>query len=135
MSVASITLGQVRAATMPGVRPSRLSRIVCPPLGLLAMLLVLTPQSMFNELPRFLVVWGTFAITLVLGLIGYAAAKEAGLNPWTTPVALNAVYYFIRYGWGTVATEYWEDYPWETTPLLRMNFRRFGVWENLPGGC
>jgi len=99
------------------------------------MLLVLTPQSMFNELPRLLVVWGTFAITLVLGLIGYAAAKEAGLNPWTTPVALNAVYYFIRYGWGTVATEYWEDYPWETNPLLRMNFHRFGVWENLPGGC
>jgi hypothetical protein len=116
-------------------RSLRGAPIACALLALIGIVLSLFPQADFVDLPREWAIWGTFGILLCLAAGGYAAAKAARQSPWIAPISLISIYYFVRYGWGTVVAQYWENYPWQAYPLLRWNFHRFGVWQYLPGGC
>jgi hypothetical protein len=108
--------------------------ILCALLALLGVSIAIVPQSAFMDLPRTTVVWGTFFTLLLLAGLGYGAAKSVGESPWITPISLITIIFFVRYGWGAVVVQYWEEYPWRTGPM-RWFFHRFGVWQFLPAGC
>jgi hypothetical protein len=119
----------------PRMGTASLVSTACVLLGGVGLSLALLPQRLFMDLPRELVVWATFTILFVLMAAGYIAARSFGQSPWIAPVSLLGIYFFMRYGWGTVVANYWENYPWQAYPALRWNFHRFGVWEYLPIGC
>jgi hypothetical protein len=121
---------RVRRNALAAVAP-----IACTFLALSGTALAIVPQSVWMELPRPIVVWSTFAGLLAITIGAYTAAKAAGHSPWIAPTSLLAIYYFFRYGWGTLVVNYCEDYPWLRYPQFRWYFHRFGVWQYLPAGC
>jgi hypothetical protein len=109
--------------------------MACTLLGIIGVSLAMVPQSTWVDLPRTAVIWVTFFGLLALAVAGYSAAKAAGQNPWIAPISLVSIYYFFRFGWGTLVIQYCEDFPWVQYPRFRWYFHRFGVWQYLPGGC
>lgn len=140
MSIALSSSGLASSGVRPALtrRPQNLGVLI--PLAsvyfaVIGCAVLLVPQSTFVSLRRAVIVWMTFAVLLCAAASAYCIARRAGLSPWTTPVSLITIYYFIRYGWGTLVAEYWEHYPWKAYPHLRWNFHRFGVWQHLPAAC
>jgi hypothetical protein len=127
-------------AAIPGRRARRASiasivPMACTFLGLVGVSLAMVPQATWVDLPRPFLIWSTFFGLLALAVAGYSAAKAAGQNPWIAPISLVSIYFFFRFGWGTLVIQYCEDYPWLQFPRHRWTFHRFGVWQYLPGGC
>jgi hypothetical protein len=120
---------------VPRTNVAAIVPMACTLLLLIGASLAMIPQSTWTELPRTFLVWSTFFGTLALAVAGYWAAKAAGQNPWVAPISLISIYYFFRYGWGTLVIQYCENYPWVQYPRFRWNFHRFGMWTYLPGGC
>src|SRR5215472_11811634 len=108
---------------------------VCAVLTLIGVALALVPQSAWLDLPRPLVIWSTAIGLLGLWVGAYHAARAAGHSPWIAPISLLDITYFLRFGWGTLATEYCENYPFIHFPRYRWLFHDYGVWTYLPGGC
>lgn len=136
LSASGLASGGMRPALTR--RPQRLGVLIPLAISFFAVMgcaVLLVPQPTFVSLPRGLILWMTFAVLLGMAACAYCIARRAGLNPWTTPVSLITIYYFIRYGWGTLVAEYWEDYPWKAYPHLRWSFHRFGIWQHLPAAC
>jgi hypothetical protein len=127
---ASVPVRRARRNDVAAITP-----IACTFLALLGLVIALVPRSVWPDLPRTLVVWSTFAGLLGIMFGGYTAAKIGGHSPWVAPVSLLSIYYFFRYGWGTLVVNYCEDYPWVRYPQFRWYFHRFGVWQYLPNGC
>lgn len=100
-----------------------------------ALLLLLVGRSNFEALPRPVIIWMTAGFLALLAAHGYVTARASGMIPWIAPVFLVAFYFFFRYGVGSLAANYWHEYPWEVHPIMRMNFFRFGVWHFLPRAC
>src|SRR4051794_23399313 len=121
---------RVRQASLAALTP-----IVCAALALVGLSLALVPQAAWLELPRPLVIWSTALGLFGLSIACYHAARVAGHSPWIAPISLLGITYFMRFGWGTLVTQYCEDYPWVHFPRYRWLFHAYGVWQYLPGGC
>jgi hypothetical protein len=127
---AALPVQRLRRNTVAAVTP-----IACTFLAMVGAGLSFVPQSVWLDLPRPLVVWSTFFALAGVMFGARYAARAAGHSPWIAPISLLAIYFFFRYGWGTLVVNYCEIYPWQRHPHFRWTFHRFGVWAYLPAGC
>lgn len=112
------------------------SVLVYPLTAAMAVALLLVPVNSFGSLfSSPVIVWGTALVTLGLGVHGYRLSRRRGENPWLAPRSLLMLFFFFKFGWGSLVVYYWDSLPWEAVPLLRDRFVAFGVRENLENAC
>ena len=81
-----------------------------------------------------IIVWGTFLVTLMVAVAGYAIARKDSDNPCVEPTFLLTGYYFFKFGLGALLIYYWDRYPWHSR-LLAERFLTFGIRDNLANAC
>jgi hypothetical protein len=112
------------------------SVLVYPLAAALAVALLLIPVNSLHTLfSEPVIVWGTTLITLALGVHGYRLSRRQGENPWLAPRSLLMLFFFFKFGWGSLVVYYWDSLPWEAVPMLRDRFITFGVRANLANAC
>jgi len=67
--------------------------------------------------------------------VAYLRARRQGGNPWIDPAFLITAFFGYKYGFGSLATNYWSALSWTDTPGIGTMFERWGIWENLPAAC
>lgn len=114
----------------------KLSTLVYPLAAAMVAALLLVPVNSFHSLFGSAgSVWGTALVTLGLGIHGYRLSRRAGENPWLAPRSLLMLFFFFKFGWGSLVVYYWDSLPWEAVPALRDRFATFGVRANLENAC
>jgi hypothetical protein len=103
--------------------------------GLLALVLLTLPFRAFESLDRTLVVWGTAGVLVALTLTALLSAWRHTRNPWLDPAFLIVGFFAFKYGFGTLAVNYWSSLSWRETPGVESMFERWGIWDNLPAAC
>ena len=99
-------------------------------LGLLSI-----PFGQFSDFrSEEVLVWGTFLVTLLVAVGGYAIARGDSDNPFVEPTFLLPGYYFVKFGMGAPLIYYWDRYPWHSL-LLAERFVTFGIRDNLANAC
>lgn len=101
----------------------------------LAVVLLLVPFRAFEALEREWVIWGTAALLLAMPVLAYRRAARGGRNPWIDPAFVLTAFFGYKYGFGTLATNYWSSLAWAENPGISTMFERWGIWENLPAAC
>jgi hypothetical protein len=99
-----------------------------------AILLLISPIRLLEELPIGLVAWETAAITLVLFVKAQQEARARGQNPWTSVAPLVQGWVFVRYGIGALLIYYWDQYEW-IVPGLERRYHVLPGREHLLGAC
>jgi hypothetical protein len=125
------------AVTEPTAR-YRESRMNTVPVVFCAMcgaVLVLISRKLSVEIPPSAIIWSTVCILLALCAYHRRVAIEHGENPWISPFPLTMNYFFVRYGLGALVVYYWDSYPWEALPALKMRFYEHGGRQNLEPAC
>lgn len=85
-------------------------------------------------LPRWAIVWSTAGLIYLAFRQTWQWGRRRGV-PWADMSCLVMLLYFIKYGVGAVAVQYWDSLPWTIYPGLGQTFLRWGIWENLPTAC
>ena len=88
-----------------------------------------------DSLEREWVIWGTAALLLAIPAAAYLRARRRGGNPWIDPAFLITAFFGYKYGFGSIATNYWSALSWADSPGIGTMFERWGIWENLPAAC
>jgi hypothetical protein len=131
---------RVSQATADGVAaPAAARRFGAPPVMavaiLLAVILLTLPFRTFSDFDRELVVWGTAVILVALAVTALVSARRRPGNPWLDPAFLIVGFFAYKYGFGTLAVNYWSALSWRETPGVESMFERWGIWEHLPAAC
>jgi hypothetical protein len=126
---AVVTAAPVQAVRRFGAPPAMAAA------GLLSLVLLVLPFRAFDDLDRDLVVWGTAAILIGLAAVALASAWRHAPIPWLDPAFLIVGFFAYKYGFGTLAVNYWSVLSWRETPGVEAMFERWGIWENLPAAC
>lgn len=86
---------------------------------LAAVLLLVIPTRMLEEIPAGIVAWSTAAATMLLFWRAQRDAREKRQNPWTTVAPLVQGWIVVRYGFGALLIYYWDQYEWIVPGLER----------------
>ncbi len=121
-------LGAVRPA--PAVPPLAVAAALT-----LGVILLVIPEPMFTTGSAWLLSCTTAALLFGLWCYHRWAAGIAGDNVWTAAAPLLLGYFFLRFGIGALIIYYWDKFPWEAMPLLRMKYFIHGARQNLGVGC
>jgi hypothetical protein len=105
------------------------------PASVVAASLLAVPFRGFDSVDREWVVWTTTFILLTLPVVAYVSARRNGRNPWVDPVFVVSTFFGFKYGFGTLAVNYWAMLSWQESPGSGTIFERWGIWDNLPAAC
>ena len=75
-------------------------------------LLLIPATSAWCALFPVATVWLAATALAIVALYAFVTTQRAGENPWVFPAAIVPLFFFYKYGWGTLVIYYWNQMPW-----------------------